>query len=65
MDLLPTFVEDGIRFEDLEYSKIFGPKVADVYRQRNIPVVPVPLMSVEERVQFILSEIAKYCSGVT
>lgn len=61
LEELPMFEDNGVRFEDLEYSKRITPVIERHYRARNIPILRVPAISVDERVHLILSETQKLC----
>jgi predicted ATPase len=52
---VPTWESDGVRYEDMEFSKTITPVIEDVYRDNGARVVRVPFMPVEDRVNLILS----------
>lgn len=58
---VPTWEEDGVRYEDMEFSQTIGPVIANVYRDAGARVVSVPFMPVEDRVNLVLS-VMKECN---
>lgn len=62
LEELAIFDYNRVRFEDLEFTKRITPVIEGYYKTHNIPVVRVPAMSVEDRLQFILAEVKKVCS---
>lgn len=61
LEELPVFDYNRVRFEDLEFTKRITPVIEGYYKSRGIPVVRIPAVPVEERVQIVLSETRKYC----
>ena len=62
LEPLSSFEKNGVRpdFEDLEYTEAITPLFGQIYRSRGVPVYFVPsLLSVEERLVFIESTVAK------
>jgi predicted ATPase len=52
---VPTWQDDGVRYEDMEFSKTITPVLEEVYREAGAQVVHVPFMDVKDRVDLILS----------
>lgn len=62
LEPLSSFEKNGVRpdFEDLQYTEAITPLFGQIYRSRGVPVYFVPsLLSVEERLAFIESTVAK------
>ncbi len=58
LEPLGNLEKDGVRIErDFNEALALGNLVIEEYKNRIIPCVNVPVMSVEERVQFILNHI--------
>lgn len=51
---LEFFDNNGVRFEDLEFTRKITPIIENCYTSRNIPVARIPAMPPEERVDFVL-----------
>jgi predicted ATPase len=62
LDPVPTWEDDGVRYEDIDFSYRINPILADVYRKAGARVVPVPFMPVQDRVSLILSVLNEYGS---
>ncbi len=56
LDQLP-WVDDGVRYEDQDFARAIQPDFARVYEDYEIPVVRVPVATVEGRIKFILDHI--------
>ena len=52
---VPTWQDDGVRYEDMAFSKTITPLLETVYREAGAQVVRVPFMGVEDRIDLILS----------
>jgi predicted ATPase len=57
---LPFFDNNGVRFEDLEFTRKITPIIERCYTSRNVPVARVPALPPHERVDFVL-EIVQSC----
>ena len=51
---LPFFDNNGVRFEDLDFTRRFTPVVELCYTSRNVKVARVPAKPPEERVDFVV-----------
>jgi len=63
LEELPFFQDNGIRFEDLEYSKRITPIIEGYYRKRNIPILRVAAMPVEDRLDVILRAVENHLNN--
>lgn len=52
---LPFFDNNGVRFEDLEFTRKITPIIERCYSSRNIPVSRVPALPPDERVDYVLN----------
>ena len=58
LDALPAFENDGLRIEEsAEESQVFSKRVNNEYTKAGYEIDHVPVMSVEDRVNYILSKI--------
>jgi predicted ATPase len=55
---LPFFDNNGVRFEDLEYTRALTPIIEDCYARRDIKVAHVPALPPEQRVDHVLQLVA-------
>ena len=60
LDFLLSYFKDNLRQEDEEEAKKIHGEIINIYRKLGYKPVLVPSMSVEKRVNFILSKINKY-----
>jgi predicted ATPase len=51
---LPFFDNNGVRFEDIEFTRRFTPIVESCYVERGVPVQRIPALEPTERVDFVL-----------
>jgi predicted ATPase len=58
LDAVP-WENDGLRYEDPSFTSDIKPLFARVYKNADVPVVNVPYMSVQSRLQFILDVVGK------
>ena len=58
---LETFEQETLRpnFEDLEFTRRITPLIDQCYRQRGVPVITVPNIGIEKRLEFIENECMK------
>jgi len=54
---LSFFDNNGVRFEDLEFTRKITPVIERCYTSRNVPVVRIPAMTPKERLDLVLREI--------
>jgi len=54
-EAVPTWENDGVRYEDAGFTAVITPLMEAVYRNAGARVVRVPFMPVEDRVNLILS----------
>jgi predicted ATPase len=59
LDTLEDWENDGVRYESADFSGEIQPYFARVYEDNGIPVIRVPVMPPEARLQFILSHVAR------
>lgn len=59
VDALPVFEENGIRFEDADFSKRITPMLEWTYRSRGVRCERVAVATRLERLQFILEQVEK------
>jgi predicted ATPase len=57
LDQLPVYEQDKIRWDDVERAKLIQQTVKDSYRHFGYNPIAVPVLSAEERTDFILSKI--------
>lgn len=62
---LPFFETNDVRRENIEFSREISNILERCYIKRGVPVVRVPFMTPEERVNFIISETRKLVPSVT
>jgi len=55
LEQLPSFKEDGVRIENLSAAKRISELIENMYLRLNYLLVKVPVMSIKDRVSFILS----------
>lgn len=55
LEELPLWEEDGVRYEDLAFTRGITPVLEQVYIQQGVPVVRVPVMSPQRRLEFVLA----------
>ncbi len=48
---------DGVRYEDSDFTRAIQPYFARVHQDNDIPVVNVPVATIEARIQFILDTV--------
>jgi predicted ATPase len=58
---LDFFEQNDVRRENLEFTREISRILESCYRRRNVPVVRVPALPPEERVQFVVDEFEKHC----
>lgn len=56
LETLP-WVDDGVRYESADFSAEIEPCFGRVYESYGVPVIRVPVMSPEQRLQFILDRV--------
>jgi predicted ATPase len=61
LEQLPVWVDNGVRYEEPEIAKLIAPMIEEHYKARGVPVIHVPVMPVDERVEFILAHARKCC----
>jgi len=61
---LPFFDNNGIRFEDLDYTRRFTPIVENCYTSRGVAVERVPAMPPDERTDFVVKIVEKHVQRV-
>lgn len=64
LEELPIFEDNGIRFENLEFTRRITPVLEKCYMDRGIPVLRVPCFPPEERLRFVLKKLLFHCFGV-
>jgi predicted ATPase len=57
---LPFFDNNGVRFEDLEFTRKITPIIERCYTSRRVPVARVPALPPDERVDYVL-KLVKEC----
>jgi len=57
---LPFFEANDVRRENIEFTREISRILEGCYRSRNVPVVRVPALPPEERVDFVLAELAAF-----
>jgi predicted ATPase len=57
---LPFFDNNGVRFEDLEFTRRFTPIVESCYTRRGIPVERIAAKPPEERVDLVIQTTQRY-----
>jgi hypothetical protein len=55
---LPFFDNNGVRFEDIEFTRKITPIIENCYTSRDIPVARIPAKPPEERVDYVLKVVA-------
>ncbi len=58
LDLLPGYKIDSVRKEGIEFRKDVHRMLKETYEHFGIPVVSVPVWSVDERLRFVLSNLS-------
>jgi hypothetical protein len=61
---LPFFDNNGVRFEDLEFTRRITPIIENCYTSRSIPVTRIPALPPAARVDYVLNVVAK-CNTVS
>jgi predicted ATPase len=62
---LPFFETNDVRRENIEFTREISNILERCYIKRGVPVVRVPFMTPEERVNFVISETRKLVPSVT
>lgn len=62
---LPFFEANDVRRENIEFTREISNILERCYIKRGVPVVRVPFMTPEERVNFVISETRKLVPSVT
>ena len=57
LEELPEFEQDGVRFEDLEFTKRITPELEQCYTNRGVRVIRVPCLAPAERLTFVLNRL--------
>lgn len=57
---LDFFDQNDVRREDLNFTMEISKILENCYKRRHLPVVRVPVMSPEERVSFVLSQVSQH-----
>ncbi len=65
VDELPFFETNDVRRENIEFTREISNILERCYIKRGVPVVRVPFMTPEERVNFVISETRKLVPSVT
>lgn len=65
VEMLPFFDANEIRRENLDFTKEITDILESCYTSRNIPVIRVPALSPEERVDFVLSVVRSLSAAFT
>lgn len=60
LDFLDSYCKNEVRIEDLSTAKILLSQILNTYKDFGYNPITVPIMSVEKRVDFILSHIQEY-----
>jgi predicted ATPase len=56
---LEFFDNNGVRFEDIEFTRKITPIIENCYTSRNIPVTRIPALPPQERVDYVLGVVQK------
>jgi predicted ATPase len=62
---LPFFDNNGVRFEDLDFTRRFTPIVENCYTSRGVAVERVPALPPEERTDLVLKIVEKHAQRVS
>jgi predicted ATPase len=61
---LPFFDNNGVRWEDIEFTRRITPIIADCYRRRGIKVAHIPALPPEQRVRHVLDIVQRHLPQV-
>jgi len=61
LEELPVFEEDGVRFENLEFTQRITPVLEQCYSNRGVQVIRVPCLPPDERLSFVLDKVGLGC----
>lgn len=57
LEELPVFEQDGVRFENLEFTRRITPVLEQCYTNRGVRVIRVPCLAPAERLTFVLNRL--------
>jgi len=61
---LEFFDNNGVRFEDIEFTRKITPIIENCYTSRNIPVARIPAMPPLERTDYVLKTVAQRIEAI-
>ena len=62
-DPIEGWEDNGVRYEDPDFSRAITPVIKRVYASFDVPVISVPTMSVEERLLFVAEQLVGFTPG--
>ena len=60
---LPFFDNNGVRFEDLEFTRKLTPIVEGCYTRRNVPVARIPALEPIARVDYVMEIVQRFAAA--